>query len=261
MFTPSVGPSAIAIVICGVLAGKSLAGVITSGCEDPNNCLLVELTHGGSIQVDDKIFSGFTFSPTGSDPVPEPSQISVLPVGVGTNDPGLKFSSANQFLSGPNPQGQNFNVTYNVALAPNSTDRITDIDFSLDAPVTLNGTASITGTEVANCTGDTGLQPRREIDLTATPAGAMGSVDTMAPATSCDVFKQLLLMGGATGFAQLLSFENRFSESPIPEPSGLALLIVGLLLMNFWRRGERGLRCRRATATRWRAVARYPVRG
>ena len=240
MFASSVALSAITIVIFGLRASTSLASVITSGCEDPNNCLLVELTHGGSIQVDDKIFSGFTFSPTDSDPVPEPSQISVLPVGVGTNDPGLKFSSANQFLSGPNPQGQNFFVTYNVALAPNSTDRITDIDFSLDSPVTLNGTASITGIEVANCTGDTGLQPRREIDLTATTAGAMGSVDTVAPATSCDVFKQLMLMGGANGFAQLLSFENRFSE--IPEPSAIALLTVGLLLMKLLGRRADGSR-------------------
>src|SRR5215467_1778543 len=142
----------------------ALLAVVAGGfCLTAHADTLGALVQGGTLEVDDKIFSNWTFTTPGSPDAIRNAllQGTVTPL---TTAQGVGFQYASNQMSVGQNQGLLMNFTYTVAVKPGSTKRISDIVFTLNNPVVTGGN-TILGTEIVS--GCDPPQPRREIDLSA----------------------------------------------------------------------------------------------
>ena len=180
--------------------------------------------------IGDKLFSSFLYGSTGSGTgvaVPA-SQVFLTPVGAGTFNPGIIFSS-NAWLV-PSVGATNSFVDSSIAF---------DVTVLDGRPIIDDGYLSLTGFALSG----TGI-----VDITETisPSGTQLQVDGSGPFVShkfftpgsqVHVLKDLLVTvpgGTSPGSASITSFEEDFSQ--IPEPVGTILVGSGLLALGFLRR-------------------------
>ena len=242
--------------LIGLPAGPAHALVVTENCDNTDiSCTAFELEYGGdlsqggSIQVDDKLFSNWHFD---ASLAISPNLILVTATGEETDAPGLVFSGDFGVLD------QTFTIQYDVSLVDDGRENFEDYrivdselemgDFTLDPndefpPAFYGGSIVITESSTA-FTGD--LEVRAE-DLVA-PAGLEVSnlfdSDDFAAVTSLTVITTIEFDGHGFGnVVELTSFSQTFSQEQIdvPEPSSAALFGVGLAALGggMWRRRRR----------------------
>jgi hypothetical protein len=184
------------------------------------------LNEGGSIQVGDKLFDGFTYSWTGD--MPDPSSITVSSYVDAAGDFGLLFQGA--FLDFLGGSGSDALLGFRVT--------VLDPDFMITG-ATLTGNPAVLG--------GSGIMSITETFLPSDPA-AMMSIYSISPGMSKPtdsvtfpygrqslyVQKDILAFAASSGggVPTLSFFTQTFHQSPshpIPEPASAVLLGIGLL--------------------------------
>jgi len=197
------------------------------------------LGDGGSIQVGDKLFNGFTYSSTGD--MPDPSTINVLAYVDPAGDYGLKFQGA--FLDFLGGSGSDALLGFHVT--------VLDPNFAITG-ATLTGNPSVLG--------GNGIVSVTETFLPSNSLASM-SIYSIAPGTnkltdsvtfaqgyqSLYVQKDILAFAaGSNGGVPTLSFITQtFQQSPaisIPEPTSAVLLGIGLAGLAWLRKKRRSFR-------------------
>lgn len=187
--------------------------------------LLSALLGGGSIQVGDKLFDQFGYLHLGD--MPDAGGVNVVGYTDDQGNFGLKFQGA--FLDYIGGSGSDALIEFRVtALDPNK----------LITGVTLAGNP--------NVIGGTGVMSITETFLPDSPAslsiydiepGAtklVDSVDFLQGFRSLHVQKDILAFA-ATGIPTLSHFTQTFRQTAVPEPSTVALSLVGLVGLVAWR--------------------------
>ena len=212
-------------------------------CTSLNVVTLADYVALGSTgcQIGDKVFFNFFDSPTsgGSATAPVPaSAVSVTPVGVGTYNPGLTFSSSDWSVTGGSTTANSFldmSFGFTVSVLPGGNS-IDDASVTMGTPVTT-GTGVVTlGETILAANGFTVLGT-----LNVASNGARAGETFFAPTGTIQVKKDFFLgvPQNGTGTASISTFTENFSE--IPEPVGAILIGSGLLALGAWRRrGNRG---------------------
>jgi hypothetical protein len=184
------------------------------------------LNEGGSIQVGDKLFNGFTYSWTGD--MPDPSTVNVLAYVDAAGDFGLQFQGA--FLD---------------FLGGSGSDALLGFHVSVIEPNFVITGATLTGNPTV--LGGNGIMSITETFLPGNPFASM-SIYSIAPGTSkltdsvtfpqgyqsLYVQKDIMAFSTATngGVPTLSFFTQTFQQSPtinIPEPASAVLLGIGLM--------------------------------
>jgi len=193
--------------------------------------------NGNSVQVGDKLFSNFTYSPNPANATPAAAAVSVggLGTGIGTDYLGIRFSGG--FFDAPGGGGTDYLIGYRVTvLDPNFV--ITDAH--LDSNLIVNGvlpnpaafgTINETFTAVVPPTPTLAGVFNENFTFNNAPNLLSDSVVFAAGYRSIDVQKDIFLNAGETGNVTVgLSFvDQRFSQSPVvPLPAaawaGLSML-------------------------------------
>jgi hypothetical protein len=183
---------------------------------------------GTSCGIDDKTFSNFTYSTSGTNPLPA-SSITVNPINTPLN-PGFLFNAPWGAQAGET-QGSLIGFTVNVNPGGNL---INDLSlYMFGAGVLGTGQVSVTETYCAGDTfADLCAHGTEGTLLTILNSGTsiLHASASFGPVSVVDVMKDIELVGGSNGSAALVSgVQNQFSE--VPEPGSLVLFgsgIVGL---------------------------------
>ena len=185
----------------------------------------------GGCEIGDKLFSNFFYGSTGhgTGVAVAAAGVFLTPVGAGTYNPGIIFSSAGWVVPSGSPTTNSF------------VDSSIGFDVSVIGGFAIMEDATLTMSSFA--TSGAGLA---DITETITPFGIQLQVDSQnGPLVShgffpninkVSVLKDLLVtvQQGATGSAQVFSFEEDFSQ--VPEPVSSAVVGSGLLALGLWRR-------------------------
>ena len=190
----------------------------------------------GGCTIGDKLFSNFTFNVTffgtGAD-VPA-ADVSLAPVGAGTSNPGILFSSNAVLVPGADPSALSY-VDLGIGFTVSTVDGRNLIE---DATLTLSSFA-VSGTGRANI-GETvtpGSDPA--LLLAVDSSGPFVDHTLFTPTNTVSVLKDVIVSvlpseTVGSGTAQIFSFQENFSQ--IPEPIGSVLIGSGLLALGIWRR-------------------------
>lgn len=201
-----------------VLAMSSIgwAGACASGT-------LADYTGAGfSCTIGDKTFSGFTYTGSGfggATAIPADG-VAVVPEIVGS-EIGFLFSAAWSVGAG---QGLDSLIGYTVTAAPGW--------LISDAVLTMGG-AAFSGTGIAAVAEN--LSNGTDLNVVTHSGGTtpgLKSSANFAGVPSLDVhFKDVSVNGHSSGSAQISAVENRFSQTPIPEPATILIFGSGLLAL------------------------------
>lgn len=235
----TVGVTEVAFLgLLSLFIGDAKATVITNGCADVNSsCTLAELASGGSIIIDDTLFSDWFVDDASTLPV-DIGGINVLPLDDQAMNSGVQFN-ANGNLSTTGfdliDLGLRFSVATldaSVQLKSNSLE-ISGLNFGagnvggfinifediLDSNGVLVGDSSVVADNL----------PPPLFDL-------LDSADFTAQSLLF-VEKMVLVSGGdPSDTVSLDAFSQRFSQVQVPEPSTAVLLTLGLLGAGFTRK-------------------------
>ncbi len=174
--------------------------------------------------IDDKLFSDFSYvgSAVGTVPMPA-SGIAVVPITTAGN-PGLKFSAA--WSAG---SGQSMDSLIDFLVSTTSGAALIK-----DSSIIQAG-SGIIGTGIASvaeqlcltsgvCSGSMSLFTVQEAGFTK-----LNDSVVFSPLGQVVAFKDIQVAGGLAGVAVISSVSDQFSELPVPEPTMLSLLGLGLL--------------------------------
>lgn len=214
--------------------------------------LLTDLLSGKSLIAGDKLFDQWeVLDESHSDPLRSinTDNINVTALNDGGLDPGpgLQFNILNdEFLL----QGDDFYTYLDFMFG----FRVTVLDPLLSIK---DNSLNLTGATLLNSTSLTSVFILEEIYADSTLADMLGVKDVefsnvfgvqttktfdsadFAPRASIYVTKNILLEAELFGeSARLDSFEQRFSQTPIPEPGSLALLGLGFMLLQLSRKRQ-----------------------
>jgi hypothetical protein len=203
-------------------------------------------------QVGDKLFYGFTYSPTSfPDTVvaPQGTQVFVNGDPSNPNEPGLIFSSSGWTLTGASLASVIFidaTITFSISTV-DGRPLIVDSSLSFDQQVTGLGQTQVGETVTP--------QGQSSFNLTVTSAGPFSDVGSFPGVSTVSVSKDLLVRipkgADSTSTATITSFREGFSETPEPTNfvlMGSSLLGVALLL----RRRQNNLHQRMSNRRRFR---------
>jgi hypothetical protein len=180
---------------------------------------------GTSCGIDDKTFSNFSYSSTGTNTLPA-SSITVNPITTQFN-PGFLFNAPWGAQAGQT-QGSQIGFTVNVNPGGNL---INDISlYMFGAGVLGTGQVSVSETY---CAGDTFADACAHgtegslMTILNSGTSILHASATFGPVSVVDVMKDIELVGGSNGSAALVSgVQNQFSE--VPEPGSLVLFGSGI---------------------------------
>ena len=233
-------------------AGEARAIVLTSGCAAATSCTLAELFAGGSILVNSKIFDDWELEFVDSDGVtPDFTLVVVSGLDAGAPSPGngILFTGNSELLvTGADrlDLAIGFTVTElasSVDMNGNSLSIISDI-------VVGTGLVKV-GEFVADGSGVGIGQKLVETDPAFGPPIASDAIGFPVLQKQLTIEKDILLQGsGAADFAELIDFEQRFSQTPEPGSALMLCVGAGLLWALCSLRSARGSAAQRTTLER-----------
>lgn len=210
---------------------------------------LSDLLSGGTLTVDDKIFSNFTFSvdrpdldttTPGLQNVSGPADATGINVTVlsAFNDPlhqTLTFSGGFSAGNGAGAGDADYLIGYTVTTT-NGLPLIHDIELSFNGLV-QNPFAFTNVVEQAFVANNP--VPVGSIAVTNPPAVFGNSmVLTGGPFTSVNVLKNIHLVAAAGGIVTISAINQTISQVSVPEPMSLLLLGSGLAAIGIWKRRQ-----------------------
>jgi len=226
-------------LVAGASALMMIALLGTAPCYAQGAVKLSELiNNGGLIIHGDKQFDRFSYSFTGEMPAPE--LVNVVPIMDLDENLGIQFQGSFTDLFS-SQGGSDALIRYRVTVL-DPARRITDAHL-FGNPELLGDTGSISVTETFafDVTGE--YQMSIFEDETAGSRNAASTV--FEPRSILQVTKDISAIAGPTGTVTLSFIDQTFSQIdiPIPEASGVSLMLIGLGClagMRFVRRHRRG---------------------
>ena len=228
-------------------AVHSQAAVIGTGCAGGTVCTLQELLDGGSLQIDDKLFSNFrgytSVATGGADPIfPNLTRVTDYKVfggfGIPSTEIGLVFfdfglpSEQGTILTGG--QTQTTSWTYTVTtLGPLIEDNTLLMSGGGFADVPAG--ASVVINETASAPGGPGPVARKSV-FEDTSGLQTQDHRVFSPVSTLDIFTSMSLNGGPDPAdtsinTQVLFLVETFSQQRVPEPGTVVLLAIGLVAL------------------------------
>lgn len=210
----------------------------------PSGDTLAQLEAIGSCQVGDKIFSDFTYTDSATG-----GAIAVTNTGitVDTVGPGEAVSGANYGLefngswTADNGQTSDGDIGFEVTVVNGAGMEITDAGLAQTSGIFGTGVASVSelGCSSAGCTPGTWAVLTLEDGTTI-----QGASDTMlSPTGTVTVSKDINVIAPAGAFASISLVTDTFSQTAVPEPRALSLLLaLGLVAGFAFRKKLQGAR-------------------
>lgn len=189
---------------------------------------------GYSCQIGDLRFSGFSYTPSGTNPIIV-SQITVDavgPTGTGamTNSPDIGLSFHGTWSAGPG-QTSDGTIDFSVSeIGPGTL--ISDLALAQTSGISGNGTASVAerGCAPAPCNATGG--PYLLLTFQDSGGSSAQGETSFAGQSSISVEKDIAVTGG-TGFGSISVVQDTFSQ--VPEPACMGLMGGGLALLGLAR--------------------------
>lgn len=217
--------------ICFLLLAAVMAPSASAAVCPLSTALTTYTASGFSCTVGDKLFSNFSYTPSGTNQIAA-SAITVDTLGPGADadifstDIGLQFAAPWQVFQG---QTMDSLIVFEVSVVAGTPMLIEDASI-VQSNSGVGGTGSITVNE-----GLCAPAP-------CTPVGSLSTVDgpgvtkltdhvTFAPTGSVMASKDIGLNGGNTAgsFASVSAIQDTFSQTPVPEP--VSILLFGTCLL------------------------------
>ncbi len=201
----------------------------------PSGDTLAQLETLGSCQIGDKIFSDFTYigSATGG-----ATQVTAGGIVVDTVGPGQDVAGPNYGLefngswTADNGQTSDGTIGFEVTVINGAGMEITDAGLAQTSGVFGGGVASVSE---QGCSG-TGCTPGTWAVLTFQDTGNdVASADNPLPAPTgtVTVSKDINVVAPTGGFASISLVTDTFSQTAVPEPRALSLLLALGLVAGF----------------------------
>jgi hypothetical protein len=240
-----------AVALVALSAGEARAIVLTSGCANATSCTLAELFAGSSIWVNTKRFDNWEIEFIDPDGVsPDFTLVVVSGLDDGGLNPGngILFTGNSELLvSGADrlDMAVGFTVTElaaSVDMDGNSLTIVSDV-------VVGTGLVKV-GEFVADGSGVGIGQKLVETDPAFGPAIPTDAIGFPVVQKNLTIEKDILLQGSVPGdSAELVSFEQRFSQTPEPGSALMLCVGAGVLWALCRLRSARGSAARRAAST------------
>jgi hypothetical protein len=226
-----------------VIAGLFLLSVLTVGnasalivsFDEPMS--LADLIKGSrdqtQYQIDDKLFYGFSYTPSGDGVVPTAAAITVTPLNDVPLNPGLQF---NGYWGAGQNQTADGTIRYYVQVLEGG-NAITDFYLDFTGGTVPGGVAGVDESVQAGNSGGVFLA---NLHVGTSDSGAYQDTQLLATPTMGPLYVVkdigVGVPRGLDGTATISQVTNRISETPVPLPSALLLLAPGLAGLAWMRR-------------------------
>jgi hypothetical protein len=211
----------------------------------PSGDSLAQLESLGSCQIGDKIFSDFTYnySASGGAMAVLPGSITVDTVGPGQDVSGPSYGlEFNGSWTADNGQTNDGTIGFEVTVVNGAGMEITDSGLAQTSGIFgLGGVASVSE---QGCSG-VGCTPGTWAVLTLQDGSTdQAAADTLlAPTGTVTVSKDINVIAPAGSFASISLVTDTFSQTAVPEPRALSLLLgLGLVAGFAFRKKLQGVR-------------------